>query len=159
MAGIGKAVVCVLVAWPAIAQSQTSEKIIIKPAFSADPRSKRLQVLPNGDLKARAVSVNTLLSYAYDVPVNPSPRLFSLPDWTSSERYDIDENAHKATTALSQDSEAQNQAKQMIRRLLADRFQLVMRVERKRMPVYALSVSSSGPKLQRSTMQREKLHL
>jgi uncharacterized protein (TIGR03435 family) len=152
MAGIYKAVVCFLVAWPAVAQPQAFEKIVIKPVPSADPRSERVQVLPNGDLKAKAVSVITLLSYAYDVPSNPSPRLFSLPGWTFDEMYDIEENAHTTITAFSDIGETQSQTKQMIRRLLADRFKLVMRVENKRMPVYALTVSRSGPKLQRSAI-------
>ena len=40
----------------------------------------------------------------------------------------------------------------MIRGLLADRFKLVMRVEQKTMPVYALTVASGGPNLQKSTI-------
>jgi uncharacterized protein (TIGR03435 family) len=40
----------------------------------------------------------------------------------------------------------------MVRGLLADRFKLVMRVEHKTMAVYALSVASGGPKLQKSTI-------
>jgi uncharacterized protein (TIGR03435 family) len=147
-----QAVVCLLLAVPAAAQSQTFEKIVIKPALSGDPRSTRVQVLPNGDLKAKAVSVITLLSYAYDVPANPSPRLSSLPDWTIRERYDIEENSQTALAAPSQGSEAQSRTKQMIRRLLADRFKLAMRVENRRMSVYALTVSSSGPKLQMSAI-------
>lgn len=38
----------------------------------------------------------------------------------------------------------------MIRQLLADRFGLVMRVDHRRMPAYAMTLSSSGPRLQRS---------
>jgi uncharacterized protein (TIGR03435 family) len=38
----------------------------------------------------------------------------------------------------------------MIRRVLADRFGLVMRVENKSMAVYALTLASDGPKLQNS---------
>ena len=41
---------------------------------------------------------------------------------------------------------------EMIGRLLADRFKLVMRVEQKTMPVYALSVASGGPNLPKSTI-------
>ena len=41
---------------------------------------------------------------------------------------------------------------QMIRGLLADRFRLVMRVENKTMSVYALTVASGGPKLQKSAI-------
>jgi uncharacterized protein (TIGR03435 family) len=40
----------------------------------------------------------------------------------------------------------------MVRGLLADRFKLVMRVEQKTMPVYALTVASGGPNLQKSTI-------
>jgi uncharacterized protein (TIGR03435 family) len=40
----------------------------------------------------------------------------------------------------------------MIRRLLADRFGLVMRVDRQRMPAYAMTVSSSGLRLKRSAV-------
>ncbi len=148
-----QAIVYLLVALPAVAQSQAFEKITIKSARSADPRNMRIQVLPNGDLIANAVPVITLLSYAYDVPSNPSPRLSSLPEWTVGERYDIEARAPANTTnARSQGSEAQSQVQQMIRRLLSDRFGLVMRVESKRMSVYALTVSSSGPKLQKSAI-------
>src|ERR1700688_2833404 len=84
-----KVVVYLLWALPAVAHSQAFPKITIRPSSSADPRNMRMQVLPNGDLVANAVPVIMLLSYAYDVPVDPSPRLSPLPDWTIRERYDI----------------------------------------------------------------------
>ncbi len=148
-----QAVVYLLVALPAVAQSQAFATITIKPARSADPRNARMQVLPNGDLIASAVPVITLLSYAYDVPVNPSPRLSALPDWTVRERYDIEAKAPaNAIPPGLQDSEVRSRIQQMIRGLLADRFRLVMRVENKTMSVYALTVASGGPKLQKSAI-------
>src|SRR5467141_111781 len=151
-----QAVVYLLVAFPAVAQSQTFATITIKPARSADPRNARVQVLPNGDLIASAVPVITLLSYAYDVPVNPSPRLSPLPDWTVRERYDIEGKAPaNAITPSLQDSEARSRIQQMIRGLLADRFRLVMRVENKTMSVYALTVASGGSKLQKSAITKK----
>ena len=51
----------------------------------------RMRVLPNGDLNASAVPVILLLGYAYDVPVNPSPRLSGLPGWRDT--YDIEAKA------------------------------------------------------------------
>jgi hypothetical protein len=60
------------VAISALSQSQTFENVTIKPVRSADPRSIRLQVLPNGELIAHGVLVIELISYAYDVPSNPS---------------------------------------------------------------------------------------
>jgi len=86
-----EAVVFLLLALPAVAQSQAFEVISIKPARSGDPRNMRMRVLPNGDLDASAVPVIMLLRYAYDVPVNESPRLSGLPDWR--ERYDIEAKA------------------------------------------------------------------
>jgi len=148
-----QAVVYLLVALPAVAQSQAFATITIKPARSADPRNPRVQVLPNGDLIASAVPVITLLSYVYDVPVNPSPRLSPLPDWTVRERYDIEAKAPaNAVPSSLQDSEVRSRIQQMIRRLLADRFRLVMRIENKTMSVYALTVASGGPKLQKSAI-------
>jgi uncharacterized protein (TIGR03435 family) len=145
-----------LVALPAAAQSQAFATITIKPARSADQRNARVQVLPNGNLIASAVPVITLFSYAYDVPVNPSPRLSPLPDWTVREKYDIEAKASpNAVPPSLQYSEVQSRIQQMIRGLLADRFRLVMRVENKTMSVYALTVASGGPKLQKSAISEK----
>src|SRR5690348_600578 len=86
-----QAVVYLLVALPAIAQSPAFASIAVKPARSAAPGNTRVQMLPNGDFIASAVPVITLLSYAYDVPVNPSPRLSGLPELR--ETYDIEAKA------------------------------------------------------------------
>ena len=148
-----QAVVYLLVALPAVAQSQAFATIAIKPARSADPGNGRVQVLPNGDLIARAVPAITLLSYVYDVPVNPSPRLSALPDWAIREKYDIEAKAPaNAITPSLQDNEVRNRIQQMIRGMLADRFRLVMRIENKTMSVYALTPASGGPKLQKSAI-------
>lgn len=147
-----KAVVYLLLASPAVAQSHAFAKITIKPANSADPRNMRVQMLPNGDLVANSVPVIMLLSYAYDVPVDPSPRLSSLPDWTIRERYDIEGIAITKAISPTQDSDSRSRNQQEVRELLADGFKLAMRVENKKMSVYALTVARSGPKLQKSAM-------
>jgi uncharacterized protein (TIGR03435 family) len=147
------ALVCFFVAVPALAQSQTFEKVTIKPDRSVDPGSMRLQVLPDGELIAHAVLVIDLISYAYDLPSNPSPRLNSLPDWIYGDRYDIEAKASPdAIMTTSREGETQLRVKQMLRRLLADRFGLLMRVDRQRMPTYAMTVSSSGLRLERSAV-------
>jgi uncharacterized protein (TIGR03435 family) len=147
------ALVCSFAASSALAQSQAFQNITIKPDPSADPRTMRLQVLPDGELIAHAVLVIDLITYAYDLPANPSPRLNSLPDWIYTDRYDIHAQASPhAITKASTDAETQRRVKQMIRLLLADRFGLSMRVDHQRMPAYALTVSPSGPRLQRSAV-------
>src|SRR5687767_12794030 len=118
MSALRKAVVFVLLALPAVAQSQAFEAISIKPARSADPRNTRMRVLPNGDLNASAVPVVFLLSYAYDVPVNPSPRLSGLPVWR--ETYDIEAKAPaNAVPAGLPETEKRRRMQWMVRRLLA----------------------------------------
>ncbi len=153
MSVLCQAVVYVLVALPAFAQSQAFATITITPARSTGPRNPRVQALPDGDVIASAVPVITLLSYAYDVPVNPSPRLSPLPDWTLREKYDIEAQAPaNAVPSGLQSDEVRRRARQMIRGLLADRFRLVMRVENKTMSVYALTVAGGGPKLRKSAI-------
>jgi uncharacterized protein (TIGR03435 family) len=143
------AVAFLLLASPAIAQAQVFEVISIEPARAGDPLSTRMRVLPNGDFTAGAVPVRMLLSYAYDLPVNPSPRLSGLPGWR--ETYDIEAKAPaNAAPAGVPEGEKRRRVQGMVRRLLVDRFTLVMRVEQKTVPVYALSVASGGPNLQKS---------
>jgi uncharacterized protein (TIGR03435 family) len=154
-----RAVIFLLVASPAFTQSQSFTTITIKPAASADQQNARVQVLPNGDLIARSISVATLLSDAYDLPANGSPRLSTvLPEWTIFEKYDIEAKAPANAAALSSlpDSEVRSAIQQMIRGLLADRFELVMRVENKTMPVYALTILSGGPKLQKLAVSEKQ---
>src|SRR4029453_11303799 len=151
MSVLCKAVVFLFLALPAVAQPQAFDVISIKPAGAGDPRNMRMRVLPNGDLSASGVPVLLLLRYAYDVPVNPSPRLSGLPGWR--ETYDIEAKAPaNAVPAGLPDGEKRRRMQGMVRRLLADRFKLVMRVEQKTMPVYALTVASGGPNLQKSTI-------
>jgi uncharacterized protein (TIGR03435 family) len=159
MSVLCRAAVFLLFAFPAAAQPQLFASVNIKPAASGDPRNTRVQVLPNGDLIARSVSVATLLSIAYDVPFNGS-RLLSpvLPDWTIGEKYDIDAKAPANAIPPSslQDSEVRSAIQQKIRGLLAGRFGLVMRVENKSMSVYALIGASGGLKLQRLAISEKE---
>src|SRR5688572_22685578 len=144
-----KALALLLLAVSAVAQPPAFAAISIAPARSSDPRDMRMRVLPNGDLEAHAVPVLMLVSYAYDVPVNPSPRLAGFPGWRDA--YDIEAKAPaNAVPAGLPESEKQRQIQGMVRGLLADRFRLVMRVEQKTMPVYALTVASGGPNLKKS---------
>ncbi len=148
-----QAVAYLLLVLPAVAQSPAFEVITIKPDRSGDRRNARLRVLPTGDLIASAVPLPVLLGYAYDVPINPSPRLSGLPDWAIHGRYDIEARApaNAIPPGLS-GSEVRGRTQHMIRGLLADRFKLVMRVEYKKMSVYALTVADGGPKLQKSAI-------
>jgi uncharacterized protein (TIGR03435 family) len=153
MSVLSPALLYFLVTLLAAAQAQAFKTVTIKPASPTAPRNPKIRVLPDGGVIATAVPVISLLSYAYDVPVNPSPRLSSLPEWTARERYDIEAKAPSGAIPPGiPDSELRSRVQQMMRGLLADRFGLVMRAGNKTMPVYALTVAGGGPKLQRSVI-------
>ena len=146
-----RAMAGLLMTLPAIAQPVASETITVRPARSAEPGGGRIQVLPGGGWTASSVPVITLLSYAYDLPSNPSPRLSGLPDWTVRDKYDIEANAPaNAIPDGLPEREAKHRVQQMIRGLLAGRFRLEMRAENRTMPVYALTVAGGGAKLEKS---------
>ena len=145
--------VCLLVTASAFAQAQSSATIDVKRAHSADPQSRRVRVLSNGDLIATSVSLIMLISAAYGVPANPSDRLSTPPAWVYSERYDITAKAPAGAKPLSpSDRNAAKLIHNIFRQVLMDRFHLAMRVETKSMPVYALAVANRGPKLTRANV-------
>ena len=142
-----------LAAAPSIARSQAFVKVSVKPAASTSPTGRRLEILPNGDLIANAIPLIELLSLAYDVPNNPSPRVTSLPEWAAHKEFDIEAKAPPALNLGNLDIAAQRRiVQQLIRRLLADRFGLVLSVRNQSMPVYALSVATGGPRLKRAAI-------
>jgi uncharacterized protein (TIGR03435 family) len=148
LCAVGAALVFALLVFPAVAQSPAFEAISITPG-PGDSSNMRMRVLPNGDLTATAVPVLSLVGYAYDVPVNPSPRLSGLPAWRETYNIEAKASANAITAGLAE-TEKRGRVQGMIRGLLADRFKLVMRVEQRAMPVYALTVATGGPNLQKS---------
>ncbi len=138
---------------PSIARPQSFSHIVITPSTTTDARESRLQILPSGDLIAHAILVHDLLSLAYGVPENPSPRLSSLPLWASRQRFDIQANVPASLHLDSKDLATQNQIiSQLLRNLLQNRFGLVLSVKTERMPVYALAVIPGSPKLKQAAL-------
>jgi uncharacterized protein (TIGR03435 family) len=96
-----------------------------------------------------------LVSLAYELPANRSPRLAGAPEWLVGikDLYDIDAKGsfpdHLSTSALKE------RERLMLRSLLADRFKLQIRREKKEMPVYILVVDTGGPKLEKSPLREE----
>jgi uncharacterized protein (TIGR03435 family) len=149
-----KAVVYLLVALPTVGQSQSFAKIRIKSAHPSDPQ--RVQVRPNGEWTATGISVGRLMNLAYGLPGNGSPRFSILPNWTMTERYNIEAVAPANIIRPGlQDSDVRSRIQQMVRGMLAESFGLVMRVEDKPMAVYALTVAPGGPKLQASSIAQQ----
>jgi uncharacterized protein (TIGR03435 family) len=107
-------------------------------------RVQRVAALVSGQrFTAEAMSLDNLITYAYDVK---RYQVFGVPGWADSnnldcDRYDVSAKA-EADGTLSQE-----QAKAMLRNLLAERFHLKFHRDMKEMPVYALVVAKDGHKL------------
>jgi len=88
------------------------------------------------------VTINTpakfLMTFVYGVHAN---QIVGAPAWFDSENYDLDGKP------AQEGRPNQNQIKIMIRKLLADRFQLKFHREKRELSVYALQVGKTGPKL------------
>jgi len=111
-------------------------------------------VLPGGRFVSK-FSISSVISFAYKLPINPSPRLSGVPEWARgiNEVYDIE-----ATGFMPGGSSAEvstDQLRLMVRALLADRFKLAIHRESKEMPVYELVVGKGGPKLQTADIQEK----
>lgn len=136
------------------AQSQTAS--ISQPVFevasvkrskpvSAGARGDGLSVMipvgidtEPGKLTARNETLKNLISAAYGV----KEYQISGPEWLSSERYDIYAKAANPVGEM--------QLLQMLRPLLAERFQLKFHRDQKEFTVYALAVDKNGPKITKS---------
>ncbi|HWC98500.1 MAG TPA: TIGR03435 family protein, partial [Candidatus Sulfopaludibacter sp.] len=102
------------------------------------PDSEGLKV--RGDRFAdRETTVSDLIMEAYDMPAY---RIIGAPDWANppmGDHFDIDAKSAAVPTVA--------QLREMLQTLLAERFHLKLRRESKELPVYALVVAQSGPKL------------
>lgn len=134
----------------ATVQAQSLVMIEVKPAASSSLESRRLRVLPNGDLAARSINAASLIDFAYDVPTNPSERLSILPEWVYTQRYNITAKAPGKTDISSSEAISGKRVKDEFRQILRERFHLLIRTEEKTMPAYALVVAPSGAKMRQA---------
>ena len=98
-----------------------------------------------GQLSLTHFTLRMLLRTAYRMPLD---RIEGGPAWVDQERYDI--------IARAQGEPSPEQRQLMLQRLLAERFQLVVRTETREMPVFALVLARDdrrlGPQLRPSTL-------
>jgi uncharacterized protein (TIGR03435 family) len=87
------------------------------------------------------VSLNDLFDFAYGVQHR---QISGAPDWARTESYDI------SAVPDGEGEPSNKQWQEMVKNLMADRFQLKFHYEKREMPVYALTVAKSGPQLKRS---------
>ncbi len=124
-------------ACPILAQQPAFEVASIKPHIQAGRERSSIDSSP-GSLRITNESVGSCIKWAYQV------RDYQIvgPAWLVNEKFDI---AAKARNAAPFD-----ELRKMLQTLLADRFQLRFHRETRELPVYALVVTKSGPKLHKA---------
>ena len=138
---------------PYVGQAQQFTEVTIKASASSSPPQTHLQVLPSGELIGTSIPVVELISLAYAAPVNPSPRLTSLPEWTVREHYDIRARTLGPLRLDAENIQTQRQTIAMLlQKLLSDRFGLVLKIRTIAAPAYALTLSAGPQKLTKSTI-------
>jgi uncharacterized protein (TIGR03435 family) len=122
----------------------------IKPMKSVPDRIF-FRMTPGGGFSGNAVTVKFLIEEAYNIK---DAQLVGAPSWTDTERYDIEAKPDDATGAALDKltpEQRRDQLRLMLQNLLKDRFQLVVTHDSKELPVYALVVAKTGPKVKPST--------
>ena len=108
----------------------------VKPSQSHDEQSASF-VQPGGRYIATNVTLRMLVKSAYGLHED---QLVGGPGWINTERFDVIAKAEGYTSA----SGFRDQARLMLRPLLADRFKLTVRREQRELPVYALLMAGTG---------------
>ena len=124
-------------------QGPAFDVVSIRRNTTDDP-DVRFTILPGGRLLGIAVQPIFLIRQAYEVQPG---QILGEPDWVTSERYDI--------TATMPGGAALSRAAlpALLRRVLADRFQLVTRRDSRQLPVYRLLVARADRQLGENLLQ------
>jgi len=120
------------------------EVAAIKPSNpDAQGRGARVQ---DSNIALRNLTLTEIMRNVYDVHPN---LLIGLPAWASSERYDI---TGKPDVPGQPNGD---QLKIMLRKLLADRFQLKFHQDQRELPVFSLTVAKGGLKITRNGVKAD----
>jgi uncharacterized protein (TIGR03435 family) len=111
----------------------------IKPSALGTQGDFITDFLSGGGYQAFGATLKNLIMQAYDIN---DYQVSGGPTWLDSARFDILARPDRPGTG--------QQIPERLRKLLVDRFQLVIQRDIKQLPVYALVIAKSGPKLQES---------
>jgi uncharacterized protein (TIGR03435 family) len=142
--------VLLLFAAPALVRGQADEKLTFEVA-SVKPNSATnapvgFRLLPSGQLVATNIVVRVMIGEAWgSEAIQTSSQIVGGPRWIDTDHYDI--NA-KASTGFNDKDGLQNKQRvdAMLRALLADRFQVKVRLEMRDTPIYALVLANKEPR-------------
>ena len=125
-------------------QARSFDVVSVKRAVPGTPGS-RVRFLPGGWFVGENVAIQFVIQQAYGVR---DYQIIAAPQWKAiiadgyNQRYQIEARGPESLTEA--------EMKEMVRTLLADRFQLRLHTETRPLPVYALVPDGSGVKVARA---------
>jgi uncharacterized protein (TIGR03435 family) len=114
----------------------------VKPSLP-NTTGRWIRMTSANEFTAKNHTLKTLIAAAYNLNLRA---ISGGPAWAESDRYDI---VAKTPGGVRPNL---NEQMSMLRKLLADRFQLAFHREPKEMRAYALTIAKGGPKLRESTV-------
>jgi uncharacterized protein (TIGR03435 family) len=130
-----KAILAVLPAGLLLAQSPQFDVASVRPFAPVQGQVAAGLHFDGAQVRGVGLSLRDYLATAYRFKAT----LISGPDWTATERYDIQ--------ATLPDGASKAQVPEMLQALLADRFQVKLHKEKKEFPVFALVLAKGPAKL------------
>ncbi len=97
-----------------------------------------LKLNPSGLFESSGTTLNDLIKLAYDLQAR---QIEGGPSWIQTEKFDVSGKPDQPGKPSLE------QLKAMLRKLLSDRFQLTFHNDKRELPVYAMTVAKSGPKM------------
>lgn len=128
-------------------QTARFEVAAIKPSRGDISFSSGLTT-SKGRLTATNVTLKRCIMGAFGVGPN---QIAGGPEWLESDRYDITAKAELPTVS---DAELM----EMMQTLMADRFKLAIRRDKRTIQAYVLELAKKGPKLNKSTAEQASTH-
>ncbi|MGH9421652.1 MAG: M56 family metallopeptidase, partial [Thermoanaerobaculia bacterium] len=128
----------------------------VKPHSPGDRSLVFPQFLPGGRFSVVGLPLQIVIAFAYNLPFQGTQRSGG-PDWIRSAEniYDIEAKADEDALKGLSSNERADKLRLMLQSLLAERFKLTIRRDRKEQPVYTLTVGKNGPKLQKSKLEEK----
>ncbi len=125
------------IAMPARGQTLAFDVASVKPS-APDERLRVFNFRPTGFLVARNQTLRLLIAMAYGTPFPiplPDDRIVGGPEWMATARFVVEARSDQPPAPAT----AARDIAFMLRTLLADRFKLAVRIERRPQRVYALT--------------------
>lgn len=129
----------------------------IRPSAPDEVRAFDFNV-KNGRLQMRNQTLKTMITFAYGEPFPiplPEDRLSGGPEWLDEDRFTIEGKAADGTLT----TEGTRRIGLMLRTLLEERFNLVVAIEKREAPVYALMVARRDQRLDPRLQERHDCDL